>query len=168
MIVHGIVSDGKVDELKVKNHTITKHKEGPPELVELKLCSVSDINNFIGSVLSTVTIITTRTVYIDTEFEMDRQIKILLSNFHKAQFDFIPNAPPLKVNNMLNIWLIAYNYQYLLNLPTSMEMYGPSVNLWEDDNQGKGSLKHTKPIITDDFSKSWHINPYLKLFTEKN
>ena len=51
----------------------------------------------------------------------------------------------------VNLWIRKYNVQSLLNLPKSMELYGPLIDLWEGANQGEAYLHCAKPMIPDIF-----------------
>ena len=68
-----------------------------------------------------------------------------------------------KKKGYVEFWLSRYNYQSLLNLPDTMTIYGPLVNLWEGSNQGEGYLRYAKPMIVNIHSKNWQVNAIQKL-----
>ena len=59
--------------------------EGYPKILETKKCSVSDMNNLIGSLLSCVSKVMIRNVIEKDPDYFDREIKLFLSNIHMVQ-----------------------------------------------------------------------------------
>ena len=54
----------------------------------------------------------------------------------------------------------------MLNIPETIDKYGPLINLWEGSNQGEGYLRYAKPKVTDIHSKNWQINAHINLLNE--
>ena len=61
------------------------------------------------------------------------------------------------IDNHLPSWLQHFNFLSLLNLPETMDLYGPLVNTWEGGNRGEGFLRHIKPIITNTVCANWNV-----------
>ena len=161
---HGLKIDGKVSDLRTVIVDSRRNKTNPPKLLECNSCTVGDINNCVGSLLSMVSHIMSRFVSIKTTpYKMDREIKLFLNSIHHVDMKLNMKSD----KHYLPYWLTKYNYQSLLNLPNAMELYGPLINLWEGANQGEGYLRYAKPIITDIHSVNWHLNAHMKLLSEK-
>ena len=112
-----------------------KNTTNPPTLIHTKSCTVLDIESCIGSLLSMVASIMSSRVCINkTPGDMEREVKIFLTNIHNV--DFAMNNK--KGKDYGPYWLSKYNLQSLVNLPSQMEAYGPLVNLWEGRNKGEG------------------------------
>ena len=85
---------------------------------------------------------------------MDREIEIYLTNVHVV-YKEIQSYNSSNKNPIDYYWLKKYNFLSLLNIPKTMERYGPLINLWEGSNQGEGYLRYVKPKITDIHSRNW-------------
>ena len=106
------------------------------------------IDNFIGSLLSTVSCIMTRVVNEKIVINTEREIKIYLNNLDVFQ-KYMNTSQYNRKDGTKNIyWVRKYNFLSLLNIPDTMRRYGPLINLWEGSNQGEGYLRHAKPKIT--------------------
>ena len=162
---HGYEHDAKVGNLRTYITELKKNTTNPPTLIHNKSCTVFDIESCIGSLISMVASIMSSRVCINkTPDDMEREVKIFLTNIHNV--DFAMNNK--KGKDYTPYWLSKYNFQSLLNLPSQMKAYGPLVNLWEGGNKGEGYLRFAKPIITNIHSKNWQINAHVKLFSERS
>ena len=144
--------DGNRSVLRDNITKLKSNRNDPLTLLDYDLSTVSEVNECIGSFLSMVSSMMSRSVSISrTPYEMEREIKLFLTNIHNLDVTM----------NILNdtvytpYWLLKYNFQSLLNLPNEMELFGPLINIWEDDNKGEGYLRSIKPNITDIHSKHW-------------
>ena len=126
-------------------------------------CHISIVDNFIGSLLSTIASIMTRVVDDNVIGEVHREILIYLSNLDTFDEKLRQCAGGRNKEKNKKIWQKKYNFLSLLNIPDAMYKYGPLVNLWEGSNQGEGYLRYAKPRITDIHSKNWQINAHIKL-----
>ena len=72
----------------------------------------------------------------------------------------------MKDDNRKPIWLKKYNFQSLINIPATMEKFGPLRNYWEGSMQGEGYLKVVKPKINNIKSKNWHVNAHTKILED--
>ena len=60
-------------------------------------------------------------------------------------------------------WMTKYNHLSLLNIPTTMKLFGPIINFWEGSNQGEGYLRFAKPKLTNIHSKNWNQNAHSEM-----
>ena len=143
-----------------------KKNEIPRTVLEQKVQCTSDwFDSFIGSLLSTIAAIMTERVNKKTIEEVDREIKIYLTNVHVV-YKEIQSYNSSNKNPIDYYWLKKYNFLSLLNIPKTMERYGPLINLWEGSNQGEGYLRYVKPKITDIHSRNWQVNAHINLLNE--
>ena len=63
-------------------------------------------------------------------------------------------------------WLAKYNHLSLLNIPRTMKLFGPMINLWEGSNQGEGYLRFAKPKLTNIHSKNQNLNAHCEMLKE--
>ena len=86
----GLNIKGKVCELR---HKIIDYNSDDSILHEVDLsvnCSLGDINNCIGSLLSIVAIIMSREVLADTiPNEMDREVRICMTHIHRVDSSMV-------------------------------------------------------------------------------
>ena len=94
--------------------------------------------------------IMTPVVTTDIINNVDREVKIFLSNLDKVH-KTLPSilTLPATGENIKPIWLTKYNFQSLLNIPETMNFMGPLFNLWEGSNQGEEYLRYAKPKISN-------------------
>ena len=71
---------GKIDELKSRIIAIKMDELNPPKLKKDMCCSVQEVNNLIGSMVSMIASIMCRDVADDAIYEVDREIRLFLSN----------------------------------------------------------------------------------------
>ena len=104
--------------------------ESQPILKRIQKCSVILVYVFIDSLISMVASIMTVIVHGDTIKMVNREIKIYLTNLHiiQSQVDALNHK---KIGTANIYWLVKYNFSSLLNIPETMEIYGPLVNLSE-------------------------------------
>ena len=77
---HGIKFHGSVSQLRDKIRSLKNDVSSPPQLIQYKKCPISVIDNFIGSLLSTVSCIMTRVVDEKVIINIEREIKMYLNN----------------------------------------------------------------------------------------
>ena len=77
---HGIKFHGSVSQLRDKIRSLKNDVSSPPQLIQHQKCPISTIDNFIGSLLSTVSCIMTRVVNEKIVINTEREIKIYLNN----------------------------------------------------------------------------------------
>ena len=63
-------------------------------------------------------------------------------------------------------WMTRYDHLSLLNIPRSMRLFGPMINLWEGSNQGEGCLRFAKPKLTNIYYKNWQQNAHADMLIE--
>jgi len=126
---HGCDTKGYVKELKERIAALKQRLEGPPVLLIPKCCSVSDINTFVGSLLSTIARVMKKEVTPHSIISTDREIKLYLSSLHRIQESFPTSESDNTMKRKKPYWLSHYNFMSLLNLPDAMKMYGPLTNL---------------------------------------
>ena len=97
--------------------------------------------------------------------EVDREVTIYLTNLHIVQ-KTINDIHKTGIDEINAYWLKKYNFLSLLNIPETIDKYGPLINLWEGSNQGEGYLRYAKPKVTDIHSKNWQINAHINLLNE--
>ena len=54
-----------------------------------------------------------------------------------------------------------------MNLPFTMQRFGPLKNYWEGSMQGEGYLKLIKPKINNLKAQNWYVNAHIKLLKER-
>ena len=75
--------DGRVVELKKKIMDLKTNNLMPPKVNDAKLCSLNDINNCVGNLLSMISIVMIIEVLIeDTSDELNTEIRIFLTYIH--------------------------------------------------------------------------------------
>ena len=126
-------------------------------------CPIIMVDNFVGSLLSTIASIMTRVVDDNIIRDVQREIFIYLSNLDSFHDKMSHVVKKKDIQKPKKFWLKKYNFLSLFNIPDAMYQYGPLVNLWEGSNQGEGFLRYAKPRITDIHSKNWQINAHIKL-----
>jgi len=160
---HDCDNNGQVNELRNMIIHLKSNNGMVPKVVDDNNCCLGDINHCIGSLLSMVAIVMTKEVDTKTTpYEMDREIKIFLTNIDNIDSRMINNKSKKSMKRAY-YWIRKYNYQSLLNLPRAMQIRGPLVNCWEGANQGEGYLRFAKPMIRDIHSINWQLNAHLNL-----
>lgn len=142
--------------------------ESPPKLEERKSCPIDIVDSFIGSLLSTIACIMTRVVDDEKIVQVEREIKIYLTNLDNFEVGINTEQKKGKSAIQNKIWFKKYNFLSLLNIPDIMNKYGPLINLWEGSNQGEGYLRYAKPRITDIHSVNWQLNAHTNLLNESS
>ena len=119
-----------MSELRQKILSLKNNAESRPMLKRKQKRSVILIHAFIGSFLSMIASIMNVVVHGDKIKMVDREIKIYLINLHiiQSQVDALNHK---KIGTANIYWLVKYNFSSLLNIPETMEIYGPLVNLSE-------------------------------------
>ena len=148
--VHDYRIVGKVGELRKRIQSIKSDTVSESINRKKSICSVLNFIEMIGSMVSMVAAIMTPVVTTDIINNVDREVKIFLSNLDKVH-KTLPSISSLPTTgeNIKPIWLTKYNFQSLLNIPETMNFMGPLVNLWEGSNQGEGYLRYAKPKISN-------------------
>ena len=165
LTVHGMRYTGTVSQLREIIISKKENHKAPPKLIPKITSPVKVMDDFVGSLLSTVSSVMVREVNDSTVREVDREIKIFLTNLHNACNHF-KNKDPTRKGAQDYYWHKKYNFLSLLNVPETIERYGPLLNLWEGSNQGEGYLRYAKPKVTDIHSKNWQLNAHLNLLNE--
>ena len=118
-----------------------------------------------------------------TMVELDHKVKAYLSFFHVFQESLQNNLTTqrrstqnqningqqqdISTNNIPS-WLQHFNFLSLLNLPDTMDLYGPLVNMWEGGNRGEGFLRHLKPTITNTVQINWNSLAHENIMKKKS
>ena len=79
---HGHGTNGYIAELKAKIKDLKSDVENPPEVKVVGGCSVYSLHQFIGSQLSMIASIMSRTVSVDILSRFDRGSKIFLTSLY--------------------------------------------------------------------------------------
>ena len=162
---HGISCTGTVSELRDVIRIKKNDLESTIKLKVENICPVIVLDAFIGSLLSTISSTMTTEINEDTVSEIDREVKIYLTNLHIVQ-KHINDIHEPNGNEDNIFWLKKYNFLSLLNIPDAINKYGPLINLWEGFNQGEGYLRYAKPKVVNIHSKNWQINARISLLNE--
>ena len=162
---YGYDTNGRVDDLRKK---IINMKNDPSTVLKLhehKCGSEQEISNLIGSMLSMIASVMKREVSHESVDTIEREIKIFLSNLDIVDGKMNKDC---KKKNMERkpFWMTRYNHLSLLNIPRSMRLFGPVINLWEGSNQGEGYLRFAKPKLTNIHCKNWQQNAHADILIE--
>ena len=122
---------------------------GPPAPLEPVGGSVDDICFMIQCMTTMISRIMKHTINKTDVEESDRTIKIFLSSFDRVDCNFKYDLPS---------WGTLFNFICLLNLPTTMNTFGPLRNFWEGGSQGEGFLVMVKPELSTGLCKNWQTN----------
>ena len=157
--VRGLDCSGTRDDLCQKIKDLNSQEDGPPPIIVSNGCSVVYLHRCLASLLSMVSVSMSKEVNKHTVVALDHKVKAFLSFFHVFQESLQDNLSTQwrstqKQNNngqQQNIstnhvpsWLQHFNFLSLLNLPDTMDLYGPLVNMWEGQNRGEGFLRHLR------------------------
>ena len=137
--------------------------ESPPKLEVRKSCPIDTVDSFIDSLLSTIACMMTRVVDDEKIVQVEREIKIYLTNLDNFEVGINTEQKKAKSAIQNKIWFKKYNFLSLLNIPDIMHKYGPLINLWEGSNQGEVYLQYAKPRFTDIHSVNWQLNTHTNL-----
>ena len=180
---------GRVKELRDKINELKTRPGGAPRILPPVGCSVENICQFIGSLLSMIAALMKKEIEDNKIIQVEREIKIFLSNLDIVQKSLkdrgkieerILHTTSIDKNNKegqwnpsekdktdsLPFWLVKYNFQSLLNLPETIKLFGPISNLWEGGNNGEGILWFVKPRITNISSPRWQVNTHVNLLKD--
>ena len=166
MAAHGYDTDGTVNELKDRILALKNDTLSPPQLLEHESCSAQQILDLIGSLLSMVSSIMKHEVSNVTIDVIEREIKLFLTNLHIVQDKIYSEEANKEDTSTKPYWLKKYNHLSLLNIPKTMKLFGPMINLWEGSNQGEGYLRFAKPKLTNIHSKNWNINAHCEMLKQ--
>ena len=168
LYAHGLAFKGTLSELRAIIKMKKSNTDSPPKLEVRKSCEIDIVDSFIGSLLSTIACVMTRVVNEEKIVQVEREIKIYLTNLDKFEVGINTEQKKTKHAIQNKIWLKKYNFLSLLNIPDIMQKYGPLINLWEGSNQGEGYLRYAKPRIRDIHSHNWQINAHTNLLNESS
>ena len=149
--LRGLCTDGKAADLRKRVDEYMNAPEGAPPVMPPCGGTSEEVKEMVVALVCMVSRLMTRTVTDDFVSEVERSIKIYLTLYHL--FD-----EKLHKNRGVPSWVSKYNFLSLLNLPKTMELFGPLRNFWEGGNQGEGILRHVKPEITMGLRKNWQVN----------
>ena len=99
--------------------------------------------------------------------DCENKIKSFLSDLNNLDKSINAKTSDKVIQRRKPIWLSKYNFQSLMNLPTTMRKFGPLRNYWEGSMQGEGYLKLVKPKIDNLKTKNWHVNAHTKLMEDR-
>ena len=128
---------------------------------------VSVIEQLIASFLCMVSrIMLSGLISPEEVFDVDRHIKLFLSNF--KSFDEYQQGPQAAISqgNCSSEWLTKYNFITLLNVPDCMGKFGSLRNLFEGDGKGEGALPILKEVITS-VRGNWAYNVAKKYYQKR-
>jgi len=174
-------SSGCRDDLREKIKKLMAQKDGPPPINIYAGCTVIDFHLCLSSLLSMVSIAMTKVVKKRTVHLLDHHVKAYLSFLHNFQSSLEKQTPSQKRKAKLPTrpqqeatpvktpcWLQHFNFLSLLNLPETMDLYGPLVNTWEGGNRGEGYLRHLKPMITNTVRPNWNLLAHEHIMKDKS
>ena len=181
--VRGLDCSGTRDDLRQKIKDLNSQEGGPPPIIVSNGCSVVYLHRCLTSLLSMVSVAMSKEVNKHTVVALDHKVKAYLSFFHVFQESLQDNLSThrrstQKQNNngqqqSINTnhapsWLQHFNFLSLLNLPDTMDLYGPLVNMWEGGNRGEGFLRHLKPTITNTVQVNWNFIAHENIMKNKS
>ena len=91
------------------------------------------------------------------------EISNILSNIHKVRNRLTSTSSDSSVHKGKPIWLLKYNFQSILNILTTMNIFGPLVNLWKYITNGKDTwdmLIQRWPTFILRIGKLMHISDF--------
>ena len=163
---YGYDTNGRVNDLRKK---IINMKNDPSTVLKLnehKCGSEQEISNLIGSMLSMIASVMKREVSHESVGTIEREIKIFLTNLHIVDVQMNKDFRKNKNVERKPFWMTRYNHLSLLNIPKSIRLFGPMINLWEGSNQGEGYLRFAKPKLTNIHCKNWQQNAHADILIE--
>ena len=166
MTAYGYDTNGTVVVLRERIEAIKKDPLTSNTLIEQTCGSGEEICHMVGSMLSMIASIMRKEVFEESVDQIEREIKIYLSYFDIVQDKRNNQFKKKSSTKTKPSWMTKYNYLSLLNIPTSIKLYGPMINLWEGSNQGEGYLRFAKPKLNNIHSKNWQQNAHLEILTE--
>ena len=166
LTAHGHETNGRLCELRQRILTLKNDTLNPPKLCKDSSCSSQLILHLIGSLLSMISSIMKNEASNDTILQTDREIKLFLTNVHIVQDHMYFGNQNKECTNHKTYWLTKYNHLSLLNIPNTIKLFGPLINLWEGSNQGEGYLRFAKPKLTNIHSKNWNTNAHTEILNE--
>ena len=166
LTAHGHETNGRLCELRQRILTLKNDTLNPPKLCKDSSCSSQLILHLIGSLLAMISSIMKNEASNDTILQTDREIKLFLTNVHIVQDHMYFGNQNKECNNHKTYWLTKYNHLSLLNIPNTIKLFGPLINLWEGSNQGEGYLRFAKPKLTNIHSKNWNTNAHTEILNE--
>ena len=166
MEAHGYDTNGTVKELRDRILALKNDTLNPPKLVVHESCSSEEILQLVGSLLSMISSIMKNEVSNVTIDGVEREIKLFLTNLHIVQEKIYSVDVNKEYTSKKPYWLSKYNHLSLLNIPNTMKLFGPMINLWEGSNQGEGYLRFAKPKLTNIHRKNWNLNAHCEILKE--
>ena len=166
LTAYGYDTNGTVVVLRERIEAIKKDPLTSNTLIEQTCGSGEEICHMVGSMLSMIASIMRKEVFEESVDQIEREIKIYLSYFDIVQDKRNNQFKKKSSTKTKPSWMTKYNYLSLLNIPTSIKLYGPMINLWEGSNQGEGYLRFAKPKLNNIHSKNWQQNAHLEILTE--
>ena len=108
---HGVEFNGKFSELKEKIESLKANVQSPPILKQMNDLPIRIVDHFIGSLLSTISSITTKEADKDSIPKVDKEIQIYLTNLDNLQIILsIRSNESIPVKE--KYWLRKYNFYH--------------------------------------------------------
>jgi hypothetical protein len=120
---------------------------GPPPVKEQEGGPVRNVQEMLFSLRLMISHIMESEMTADMIKNIERHILLFLNYFD--QFD-----TNMRKSNEKPTWLTSYNFLCLLNLPKTIEEFGPIRNYWEGGVMGEKLIQVVKPLWNG-FRKNW-------------
>ena len=149
----GLPSTGSAGEIRQSVKTLMRQTGAPP-LLGPRGGPVKNVYNVVISFHAMISRIMACEMSASTVEDMENHIKLFLSHFHVMTLelhkgDSNRNNPP--------VWVSAFNFLSLLNIPEISKKFGPIRNLWEGNTFGEGILRSIKPSVHG-LRRNWAMN----------
>ena len=156
---HAMPSDGLAAQLSLRVANAMKMDPIPDEIIEPDR-HPDDVQYVLISLNNMLQCLMSSNMNDETVNQANYVIRIFLSKFDHLDKTIITGKTKPTI-------ISSYNFLCLLNLPKTMDTYGPLRDLWEGGFKGEGFLRFMKPLINQGFRTNWQSNCLKKLLRIK-
>jgi len=147
LAIRGLDAKGNAVELRDRVSRYMNMEGGPPPVKEQEGGPVRNVHEMLFSLRLMISHIMESEMTADMIKNIERHILLFLNYFD--QFD-----TNMRKSNEKPTWLTSYNFICLLNLPKTIEEFGPIRNYWEGGVMGEKLIQVVKPLWNG-FRKKW-------------
>ena len=147
LAIRGLDAKGNAVELRDRVSRYMNMEGGPPPVKEQEGGPVRNVQEMLFSLRLMISHIMESEMTADMIKNIERHILLFLNYFD--QFD-----TNMRKSNEKPTWLTSYNFLCLLNLPKTIEEFGPIRNYWEGGVMGEKLIQVVKPLWNG-FRKNW-------------
>ena len=148
--LRGFIQTGNALEVRSRVAANMK-KTPPPEILEIPVIASEDIELLVTSLSDLLRCVMAKEVTPDIIAKTEYIVRIFLSTYDNLDAKLRNQDDKPSV-------LKKYNFMSLLNLPRTMEFFGPLRHLWEGSWQGEAFLRKVKAAITQGLRENWQVN----------